>query len=274
MKKIKLNSNRLLAILLSGFILVNVSGCGNKKNETNKYNHNDSYTVENEKEISTSTDKVETDSNIGATTNHNYSDVSTEVPKEDVDTTDIQTNSPETESIKEKELTKEDKEVLSYFEEIKTSVKEVSNSTATEEVKDKLKGTFITIVDFVFYDGEVKGIKFDDLTDGAKQNVLETATIIDNMIMTKFPNYKESISDKASSAYNKASELIKSGANNIREFSKEKLGEDNYNAIIEVKDELFKYTKEAASIIGEFAGSILEKGKTNVKKWYESFKNN
>jgi len=92
--------------------------------------------------------------------------------------------------------------------------------------------------------------------------------------MTKFPNYKEDISSTVSIAYKKASELIKSGANNIKEFSKETLGEDNYNTIIGAKDELVSYTKEAIDIIGDFAGTLWDKGKGKIKNWYENFKNN
>lgn len=261
MKKIKLNSKRLFVILLSGFIIVSSSGCVSSKKQIDNYNN--SYTASNGEELSTSNpneDKLLD------------KDVPTENQKEM--STDIPVKIPESENNQEKELTSEDKEVLRYFDEIKNNVKEVINSNKTEEVKDKLKGTFIGIIDFIFYDGEIGGIKFNDLTDGAKQNVLETATTIDNAIMTKFPNYKEDISVMVSGAYNKASELIKKGATNIKEFSQEKLGEENYNAIIEAKDELVNYTKEASSIVSDIASDIWDKGKTNVKNWYESFKNN
>ena len=172
------------------------------------------------------------------------------------------------------EYTKEDNQVIEYFNEIETNVDEVLNSEAVENAKDKLKGTFITVVDFIFYDAEIKGIKFDDLTEGAKQNILETATSIDNKIMIKFPNYKEDISSTTSKAYTKASEVIKKGANNIKEFSKEKLGEENYNAIKDVKDELVYYTKEAFGIVGDAVSTIWDKGKDKVKNWYQNIKNN
>ena len=169
--------------------------------------------------------------------------------------------------------TSEDKEVISYFENIEQNIDNELNKEKSENVKDKLKGTFITIVDFLFYDSEINGIKFDDLTEGAKQNILETVSSIDNKIMTKYPNYKEEISSTTKSAYNKASEVIKKGSENIKEFSKEKLGEENYNSIINAKDDLVYYTKNAVSIVGEFAGSIWETGKSKIKTWYENFRN-
>lgn len=288
MKNIKLNSKKLFVILLSGFIIITSSGCNNKK-ELIDYNSNNGYTVENNVEretnnklttthnTSSKTDRKETTSKKDKTTNTaNNTETKTTTNSSENDetkTTVEYTDNSETTTIKE-EFTADDKEVVAYFNELKTNVQETLNSETSEEVKDKVKGTFITVVDFIFYEGEIKGIKFDDLTEGAKQNILETATTVDNMIMSKFPNYKEEISSTVTNAYNKASELIKKGANNVSEFSKEKLGEENYNAIIEAKDELVYYTKNAIEVVGEFAGTVWDKGKEKVKNWYENFKNN
>ena len=72
----------------------------------------------------------------------------------------------------------------------------------------------------------------------------------------------------------KASELIKKGAHNVKEFSKNKLGEDNYNAIASSKDELVEYTKEATEIIGDVSSQLWDSGKEKIKNWYEEFRNN
>lgn len=245
MKNIQLNSKKIFVIVLSGFILITSVGCCNTKKQYYSNNQN----------INTPTSSVQIQISTTTTTKPSSNPTIT--------TTDSKDN-----------MTEDDMAVISYFEELKQSVKDILNSEIAESVKDKLKGTFITAVDFVFYDGEIKGIKFDDLTEGAKQKILETVSFIDDAIMTKFPNYKEEISLTVSSAYNKASELIKKGANNVKEFSKEKLGEENYNAIIAAKDELVSYTKEAIDVVGEFAGSLWDTGKEKVKNWYEKFKNN
>ena len=70
----------------------------------------------------------------------------------------------------------------------------------------------------------------------------------------------------------KAFELIKKGAYNLSEFSKEKLGEENYNAIIDAKDEFIDYTKQAIDIIGDVGSNIFENGKEYIKNWYENLK--
>ena len=69
-------------------------------------------------------------------------------------------------------------------------------------------------------------------------------------------------------------EVIKKGANSVKEFYKEKLGEENYNAIIDAKGELVYYTKNAFDIVGNVTSNLWEQGKSKVKSWYEKFRNN
>ena len=187
--------------------------------------------------------------------------------------TTVENSTPKLSETKE-QYTENDKAVIATFDNIEKDVDNLLQGEKTESTKDKLKGTFVTIVDFIFYDAEIKGIKFDDLTEGAKQNVLETANTIDSKIEKNFPGYKETISDKTKKAYNKASEVIKRGANSIKDFSKEKLGEENYNAIIDAKDELVYYTKNAFDIVGNVTSNLWEQGKLKIKRWYEKFRNN
>ncbi len=187
--------------------------------------------------------------------------------------TTIENSTPKPSETKE-QYTENDKIVIATFDNIERDVDNLLQVEKTESTKDKLKGTFVTIVDFIFYDAEINGIKFDDLTEGAKQNILETANAIDSKIEKNFPGYKETISDKTKKAYNKASEVIKKGANSVKTFSKEKLGEENYNAIIGAKDELVYYTKNAFDIVGNVTSNLWKQGKSKIKNWYEKFRNN
>lgn len=142
-----------------------------------------------------------------------------------------------------------------------------------ETIGDKAKGIFITLVDFCFYDGKINGITFDELTEEGKSKVLKIVNKIDEKIENKFPGYKEKISSKTSEAFKKASEIIKKGANNVKEFAKEKLGDRNYQSLIDEKDELVLYTKNAWSLVKDFSSSIYHKTTDSLKKWYENFKN-
>lgn len=157
---------------------------------------------------------------------------------------------------------------------LESSLTKINNgSTSDSSFSDSAKGVFVSIVDFLFYDGEINGVTFNELTDSGKQKVLEIASKVDNAIESKIPGYKETISDTASSAFNKASEVIKSGANNLNNFAKEKLGEENYQSIIDAKDELVYYTKNAINFLGDVGGKVFNSVKDKLDSWYQDFKN-
>ena len=238
------NHKKIVCILLSGFIIVTISGCSKTDTSLNK-------TYEKNNEI----------------TNEEITTPNNEQPEFNI--------SSKEEYNENKEITtysQNDETAIATFNDIEKEVDTILNSESVSNAKDKVKGTFITIVDFIFYDSEINGVTFDELTDSGKQKVLEIASKIDNKIENKFPNYKDSISDTTKKAFNKASELIKKGADNLSEFSKEKLGEDNYNAIINAKDEMIDYTKEAIEIIGEVGSNVFNSGKEYIKNWYENLK--
>ena len=164
-----------------------------------------------------------------------------------------------------------DEKVINSLNETLTKVK---SNVSDNDFLDSAKGVFISIVDFLFYDGSINGVTFDELSDSGKQKVLEIASSIDSTIENKFPGYKETISDKASNAFNKASEIIKKGANDLNDFAREKLGEDNYQSIIDAKDELIVYTKNAINFIGDVSSSLWNSTKDKLNNWYQNFKNN
>lgn len=165
-----------------------------------------------------------------------------------------------------------DKTVIEEVEKIDEATDLILSEEKGETAKSKLKGVFISLVDFLFYDGEIKGVTFDELTSAGKEKVLQIIHSIDEKIEKKFPGYKENISSTAKEAFIKASELIKKGAANIKDFSQNKLGEENYNRIIEAKDEFVEYTKAAYSIIKDIGGDFLSGTKDKIKDWYERFR--
>ena len=157
---------------------------------------------------------------------------------------------------------------------LESSLTKINNgSTSDSYFSDSAKGVFVSIVDFLFYDGEINGVTFDELTDSGKQKVLAIASKVDNAIESKIPGYKETISDTASNAFNKASEVIKSGAYNLNNFAREKLGEENYQSIIDAKDELVYYTKNAINFLGDVGGKVFNSVKDKLDSWYQDFKN-
>ena len=164
-----------------------------------------------------------------------------------------------------------DTEVINSLNE---TLNKVKSNVSDSNFLDSAKGIFISVVDFLFYDGSINGVTFDELTDNGKKKVLEIASSIDSAIENKFPGYKDAISAKASNAFNKASEIIKDGAKDLNDFAREKLGEDNYQSIIDAKDELIYYTKNAINFIGDVSSSLWNSTKDKLNNWYQNFKNN
>lgn len=159
------------------------------------------------------------------------------------------------------------------IDELNNTLKNIEKSTRDENFKDKASSTFISIVDFLFYDGTIKGISFDELTEKGKEKVLEISSKIDVKLEEKCPGYKEKISNSTSKAYQKASKIIKKGAKNINDFAKSALGDENYQAIIDAKDELAKYSKEALNFVTGAGSKVFNETKDKLNEWYQNFKN-
>lgn len=159
------------------------------------------------------------------------------------------------------------------IDELNNTLNNIEENTQDENFKDKASSTFISIVDFLFYDGTIKGISFDELTEKGKEKVLEISSKIDVKLEEKCPGYKEKISNSTSKAYQKASKIIKKGAKNINDFAKSALGDENYQAIIDAKDELVKYSKEALNYVTGAGSKVFNNTKEKLNEWYQNFKN-
>ena len=159
------------------------------------------------------------------------------------------------------------------IDELNNTLNNIEKSTRDENFKDKASSTFISIVDFLFYDGTIKGVTFDELTEKGKEKVLEISSKIDVKLEEKCPGYKEKISNSTSKAYQKASKIIKKGTKNINAFAKNALGDDNYQAIIDAKDELVKYSKESLNYVTGAGSKVFNNTKEKLNEWYQNFKN-
>lgn len=150
-----------------------------------------------------------------------------------------------------------DTEEFDYFNQAKKEIKELIESEQVEQAKEKGKEYFITGVDFIFYDKEINGVTFDDLTEEGKKVTLENLETIDGWIMEIAPDYKDKISEK----YQVVKDFVSTTYYDVLESIKESLGEENYSAIREKKNEI----KES---ITNPKDKVLEK----VSDWYQNFK--
>lgn len=267
-----INTKKIIAFVLSGFVIVNMVGCSKTTSNLNSpYEQGNNTIIDESANISNNEDELIIQDSFPTENDNQEND---EIYEENKTTENVNPTNNNELSNDEIYYSDDDITAIQTFNNINDEIDNTLNSENIENAKNKAKGTFITIVDFIFYDSEINGVTFDELTDNGKQKILEIANKIDLKIENKFPNYKDTISESAKKAFNKASELIKKGAYNLGEFSKEKLGEENYNAIINVKDEIINYTKEAIDIIGNVGSDLFDSGKEYIKNWYENFKNN
>lgn len=161
-------------------------------------------------------------------------------------------------------------EIIDIFKNIEKETIEI-----IENDKDSLeyaKALFVTLIDFIFFEKEFEDMKFEDLTEDEKRQILEITSFIDDKLENKFPNYRENISESGKEIYNKASEIIKNGAENIKNFSKEKLGEDFFKSLVEAKNDIKYFSINAWGYIKTFSVETYKEGKQYIKEWYNSIK--
>lgn len=167
----------------------------------------------------------------------------------------------ESNSITESE-NKSDNE-FDYFESEKQEVTELISENNLDQLKERGKEIFITAVDFLFYDTEYKGYTFDELTEEAKEITFDNIKVIDGLIMSVLPNYKENLEEK----YNIVKNFTSESYHNVLNYIRETIGDDAYNTITDTKNEI-------KDTVTSFAEETGDKVKVNVKSWYENLKEN
>lgn len=159
-----------------------------------------------------------------------------------------------TTTTKKKNIKNADENVLAYFN------NEVN--TADDKSKGTLKNAFIKVVDFIFYDKDINGYYFKDLTASAKLKVIGLALKLDNIIDSHFPGYK----DELSSSYAKAKDnLITLYLNLTSEFCK------NNDSICESAKNDFSLLKESLNLSWDVIKNLAKSGTNKLKEWYEIF---
>lgn len=159
-----------------------------------------------------------------------------------------------TTTTKKKDIKNADENVLAYF----------NNEVNTADTKSKgtLKNAFIKVVDFIFYDKDINGYYFKDLTASAKLKVIGLALKLDNIIDSHFPGYK----DELSSSYNKAKDnLITLYLNLTSEFCK------NNDRICESAKNDFSLLKGSLNLSWDVIKNLAKSGTNKLKEWYEIF---
>ena len=184
------------------------------------------------------------------------------------------------ENLIEEENTQEDvteDEFTSYISEINNEVEEITNQESlTEEEQNVLKNTFITLTDFIFYNGTIKGKTFNELTTSAKESVISLYEKIDSKIESKIPNYKETIKETSKKTYKNIKEKLTTLKDDLLLKYKTEIGEENYQDQEELIDESINTMKESFSpvidTIVDKSKEIYETAKDKTSSWYQEWK--
>ena len=181
--------------------------------------------------------------------------------------------------IKDNKKASNEEELVNYIDNIEKEVDDLTTSKKSIRTENKLKNTFITLTDFVFYGGTIKGMTFNELSDSAKTKVLNTIDSIDTKINNKYPNYKESIKDKSKRTYSNAKEKIKETKQTILDKYKEKVGTESFNETMDAYNsdkenlkEAYSPYKPAVDTAKEKAKETYKKAKEKVSEWYNNYK--
>ena len=177
----------------------------------------------------------------------------------------------------DKEESVSDDEVVEYINDVTNEVSELnSEKSLSQKTIESLKKTFITLTDFIFYDGTIKGKTFKELSSEAQEKVLELYEKLDSKIESVFPNYKEEIKDTSTKTYSKVKEKAKELKEKIKSIYIERVGEDTYQKEMEIientKDKLVEKASPIISDVKDKAKETYTKTKDKLDKWYKNFK--
>lgn len=233
-----LKNKTALMVFVSTLSIVSLTSCGEQ--ETNDYT---SKTTE-------MTTEATTEITTEATTE--YIEPTTEVTTEAI--TEITTEKVTETTTEEKS---KDEIVTEFIDEQKQELQQYIDSNDVENIKEKGKYIFTTLVDFIFYDGTICGIKYDELSDGVKEQLFSDLCDIDSIVNNYVPNYKEDLADK----YYKVKDFISPYYYSTTDKIKEYIGSDNMDKLEDIK--------ENASEVGE---DLWNKSKEKIKEKYENWR--
>lgn len=156
------------------------------------------------------------------------------------------------------------------IEEFLTMQQQINNtvydkaSTFLSKVGDKVA----TMIGFIWYDEEIKGVTYKELSETAKNKILSIYYSVDAKIENKIPNYKDKIKYK----YKVISNFIKDKYDdlkyNVDSWLLDTLGKEKYNEYLEMTKELKEGANNSVQDIKDVGTFYKEK----IKEWYQKKK--
>lgn len=169
------------------------------------------------------------------------------------------TPTPKTTTTQNVELNEE--EIINYA---KLSYDETSNGNEKKSISASIKSKFVTLVDFIFYDGKIKDKTFKELSDKAKAKVIYYTLLMDSKIDSKWPDYKQTIKNKTNDLKAKLIAKYMDITTNICE---------NHADGCEMVKQDFTLLKKSLNLTWDIVKSAFSYGYnktyTYLKNWYE-----
>lgn len=175
----------------------------------------------------------------------------------------VSTTKKSTKTTSPSSISSDDTEIVSYFSSEYDTVSTYSND---QSFKEKAKNKFITFVDFIFYDGEIKGKKFNELTAASKAKVIYYTLLLDAKIDSKWPDYKKNIGNK----YNDIKARLVAKYMEITTS----ICENNQDNCANVKNDFAILKKSIGltwDVVKKAFSYAYNNGKDKLVKWYEVF---
>ena len=161
------------------------------------------------------------------------------------------------EILEEESLNEADKCVIEYFKKKYEELKEYFNSEDFDKLKTKGRELFIEMVDFCFYNGEIKGYTLKDLSDEGKKAVNKTIDETVDLLDTYVPGFTIGLTDK----YTKVKDYFNTKYDSSLDYFRKWIGEEEYDNL-----------KEEASKTGEGMKMIFSIFKGIADDKYQEFK--
>ena len=208
-----------------------LAGC----NSNNNINQNTTEYINKTTTSEITTEIITTEASTQMTEEITTTENTTE-EKTTENTTEEKTTENTTEEMTTEEVTTESKsvddEIIDNINDDKNKIELYVTKEDYENVKKYGREFFIKMVDFIFYDKDINGIKFSELKEETKEDVYNTFCDIDALIMTFSPDYKENIGEKYEVVKDFTSKTYYNALDKIREA----IGDEKYDKVKEIKD--------------------------------------
>ena len=154
--------------------------------------------------------------------------------------------------------TNTDTSIITYFQNLDNQLTTYDNNDET--LGQTIKNNFVKCIDFIFYNKEINGKTFNELTNDTKLKILSITLSIDSKIDKKLPGYKDSINNTYQNIKTKLIEKYLETTTDICN--------NDPNLCITAK-EGFADLKTNFGITWDVIKELASNGVSKLKDWYE-----